>query len=100
MEQTGPETALWRAVIAQAVSDATAIWRPRKAQSYGKPHQMAAETRRARDEARSWLLGNGKDFKRVCHMAGLDPDAVQDSARALSARDWVVARPARLDETV
>jgi hypothetical protein len=100
MEQYGPETALWRAVISQAVSDATAIWRPRKGMANGKPMEMATKAKRERDEARDWLLKGGKDFQRVCHMAGLEPTAVQREARMLAAKDWAVTKPARLDETV
>lgn len=41
-----------------------------------------------RAEARRWLLGNSKDFQEVCHLAGLEPDAVRDRAQAMSRRGW------------
>lgn len=35
------------------------------------------------DQARHWLLEGGADLRMVCHLAGLDPDAVQTRARIL-----------------
>jgi len=74
------EAALWRAVVAQAVHDAAPRRRPSRL--------LSAERVRARDEARRWLLGAGRDFRRVCDLAGLDPRAVRATAiEAIRAAD-------------
>ena len=73
------ETALWRAVIAQAIHDAT-LGRHRpgaRRRRRPTPRPLSAERRRQRDTARDWLLGGGHDFRRVCLLADLDPLAVR-----------------------
>lgn len=101
-EAGGPEVALWRAVIAQAIEDATirtlqdadldGITEPRK-----KKSRQAAivEATHLRDTARAWLLRNSADFRRVCYMAQLDPDAVRERAQALSRADWPTTKRAQ-----
>ena len=41
----------------------------------------AREARMLREEARTWLLSDSIDFRRVCQWALLEPEAVRDSAR-------------------
>jgi hypothetical protein len=71
------ESALWVAVITQAMMDALS--------RSGNPEAMYHK-----HEATEWLTGNGKDFVEVCLLAGFDPDYVRRKAkRALVApRPW------------
>lgn len=66
------ETALWRAVIEQAILDAAKI------------HKCTARTRSrerlARYAALDWLENGGEDFGVVCNFAGLDLNAVRERA--------------------
>ena len=41
---------------------------------------LSAERARMRDQARDWLTGDGRDFRRVCDLAGLDALAVRAAA--------------------
>lgn len=75
-----PERAMWRAVISQAVIDAS--WT-----RTGK-HENPDDSRLNRDQARAWLLGNSRDFRHVCYLADLDPDAVRDSALRKDEAGW------------
>ena len=74
------EVALWLAVIDQAITDATL------GLLKGKPGRKtamrpSAERTVHKDRARAWLLDMGRDFKEVCNMALLEPDAVRAAAR-------------------
>jgi len=64
-----PEQMLFRKVIEQAIRDVTHA---------GVSREHVSE----RDVADQWLRGTGddgdKDFRLVCCMAGLDPDAVRE----------------------
>lgn len=62
------ETALWIAVITQAMMDA--LSRCKKSESLYHKH-----------EATYWLTGNSKDFIDVCSAAGMDPDYVRLKAK-------------------
>ncbi len=62
------ETALWVAVITQAMMDALS-----KANN--------SEARYHKDEAIRWLSDNSKDFVYVCTLAGLDPNYVRRKAK-------------------
>lgn len=62
------ETALWVAVITQAMMDATS--RCKKSESRYNKH-----------EATYWLTGNSKDFIDVCLCAGMNPDYVRRKAK-------------------
>ena len=74
------ETALWRAVVAQALHDAAPRRRPSR--------PLSAERARARDAARRWLLEAGRDFRRVCDLADLDASAVRaEAVEAIRAAD-------------
>ena len=56
------DRALWRAVISQALSDATL--------------RLATVSQAERDHAAAWLTSNGRDFRRVCALADLEPERV------------------------
>lgn len=70
------ETALWRAVITQALMDAGSESR--------KPE--AAQEKR---QAIRWLLGNSEDFITVCLNADLDPSHIRSKALAAIERGCV-----------
>jgi hypothetical protein len=73
------EVALWRAVIEQALSDATLkVLKLRPGMS---PGRLTALRRIQRDQARAWLLGMGEEFHEVCALALLDTEAVRTAAR-------------------
>lgn len=57
------ERALWRAVISQAIADATQPGASRKAA-------------RERDSARAWFNLGSDDFREVCGFADVEPDKV------------------------
>lgn len=61
-----PEQALWRAVIAQAITDAS-----------GKGMCEPIDRKRAHN----WLLTPNRDFSRACALADLEPDYVRAQAR-------------------
>ncbi|MER2263886.1 hypothetical protein [Methylobacterium oxalidis] len=73
------ELHLWRAVVQQALADAT---------THTYSH------RRARAEARRWLTTPSEDFNDVCLLAGLEPSQVRDHAKKLilEAGDELVER--------
>lgn len=84
------ETALWRAVVLQAFQDATLGLHGASARR--KLRRPSAERRAHVGTARSWLLGNGADLRRVCALAGLDPEAVRLSASvAIANADTTLA---------
>lgn len=56
----GDEQPLWRAVITQAIEDAT---------TFSSVARVAID----RDQARKWFTDNGSDFRDVCALADLDP---------------------------
>lgn len=58
------EQAMWRAVIVQALMDA----------SCGSQKYEAAQARR---EALVWLRGTSQDFATVCYYAGFEPEFVR-----------------------
>ncbi len=74
------EVALWRAVIDQALTDAT-LGLLKGKPGGKKKARPSVERMIHRDQARTWLLGMGKDFREVCTMALLEPDAVRAAAR-------------------
>lgn len=61
------ERALWRAVITQALMDASS--QSKKKEMFYDKHQ-----------ALHWLQSGGEDFKTVCDFAGLDPHYVREQA--------------------
>ena len=62
------ETALWVAVITQAMMDALS-------------NSRNPETIACKQAAIAWLTGNSRDFHTVCHYAGMDPDYVRKKAK-------------------
>ncbi len=66
------ETALWVAVITQAMMDA--LSRCKKSESLYQKH-----------EAICWLTSNSKDFIDVCLSAGMNPDYVRHKAKKVLA---------------
>ncbi|MCH2546844.1 MAG: hypothetical protein MK052_04445 [Alphaproteobacteria bacterium] len=70
------ETALWTAVITQALMDAGSESRKPEAQ-----HEKAKAIR--------WLLGNSEDFITVCQNAGRDPQVIRHKAMAAIERGCV-----------
>ncbi len=89
------EVALWRAVIDQAMTDATL------GLLKGKPGRRtafrpSAERMLHKDRARAWLLDMGHEFQEVCDMAQLDAEAVQAAARRqIDQADFLWAFAAR-----
>jgi hypothetical protein len=78
-----PETALWAAVIQQALHDATSpTVRTRAGGAAGVP--ATAE----RNAARAWLISCSQDFKEVAYLAGLDPLALLERSRDIARRGW------------
>jgi len=73
------EAALWLAVVQQAFTDSIEGFRGAR---------EASTARRDCAVAREWLLGNGKDFRIVCALAGLEPDYIRAEARRRQARGW------------
>lgn len=67
------ELHLWRAVIAQALDDATST----------RFTRTASLDRR---QARAWFKSAGPDFTETCALAGLDPEAVRNHALGLIAK--------------
>jgi hypothetical protein len=61
------ERAMWRAVIVQALMDASST-------------SKKSEPEVWRREALVWLRGNSADFYTVCYHAGLEPDYVREMA--------------------
>jgi hypothetical protein len=102
------ELHLWRAVVGQAMEDATgSVDRPRSTKPLTPQQRREFETRRRvavleRSRARDWLLHGGKDFQLVCHLAQLDPDAVRDKAQKMASKGWspVGIKRRRIAETI
>lgn len=99
--QDTPEVALWRAVITQAIADATMQIRPPKEfnrkgirKSNRELQKVMAANKRERDEARDWLIKDSKGFRDICEMALLEPDAVRERALSLASRGWPSQKPA------
>lgn len=68
------EPGLWRAVITQALMDASS-------------NSRKSESRRTREDALKWLLSNSSDFEAVCDNAGFDPGYIRRRAKEALARD-------------
>lgn len=68
------EQALWRAVITQALMDAS-------------NHSSKMELKYEKSQSLCWLSSGNKDFRTVCEYAGLDPNYVRQQALAALERD-------------
>jgi hypothetical protein len=71
---TDPCTALWRAVIMQALIDAGNNFK-------------RAEYKNYKAQAISWLSGNSDDFLEVCMLADMEPDYVKKMTKLALARN-------------
>jgi hypothetical protein len=82
------EKALWCAVISQALTDATL--------PLNTPN---ASIRLERNQARSWFTHPNQDFAEVCHLAGLDPVRVRNSAlKLIEAADKAQPQSAAVEQ--
>jgi hypothetical protein len=70
------EQAAWRAVIVQALMDASSNSRKK-------------ENIQWKEEALVWLRGNTRDFLTVCHYAGFEPEFVRDMAKRALERECI-----------
>ncbi|MFO1241901.1 MAG: hypothetical protein U1E36_01660 [Rickettsiales bacterium] len=77
---TAGEESMWRAVIVQALMDASSLSR--------KP-----ENQFHKREALIWLRGTSEDFHRVCHFAGFEPSFVRQLVKEALERgcQWRIA---------
>jgi hypothetical protein len=60
-----PERQLWCAVIGRALNDAL---------DAVSAASGASDRMRIREEARTWFMRNGQEFRAACESAGYDPD--------------------------
>lgn len=67
-----PEKRLWQQVVLQAVLDAT----------HANDGENSPEQFRATRDARRWIEGNGRDYQRVCSLAGIDHEMIRDAFMA------------------
>lgn len=83
------ERELWAAVISQALGDAIGDFR-----GTAQPKERA----RIQQEAIKWFRDNSRDFREVCILADVDPDAVRERALKLIEKAPVfVPPPPRVD---
>ncbi len=68
-----PEQEIFQAVIERALMDA--FWDGEIKNKGG----IRSEAICARDQADTWLRGMSKDFKTICHLAGIDPHFLRDN---------------------
>ena len=70
----GSEQALWRAVITQALMDAST-------------HSKKMEAKYEKSQAICWLGSMSEDFKTVCDYAGFNPASIREKSLAALKRD-------------
>jgi hypothetical protein len=80
------ERALWRAVITQALMDASS-------------HSQKMELKYEKSQALCWLTGNSEDFRSVCENAGFDPLYIRQQAVEALERDCQWRMPAQPKRT-
>lgn len=68
---------LWLNVLHLAFHDAL-VERPK----------MSSAVMRERAEARTWLIGFGRDFINVCDSAGMDANYIRERAKRIAAGGW------------
>jgi hypothetical protein len=73
---SGSEQGIWRAVIVQALMDASS-------------NSAKKENLQAKQEALVWLRGNSVDFASVCYYAGFEPEFVKQMAKQALQRNCV-----------
>ena len=84
----GADLALWRAVISQAMDDATGAEQSKKSDT-------GLLANREKPIARRWLTDNSKDFKLVCDYADVSADQVRAQAKSFADRGWSVTKAVR-----
>lgn len=75
-ENINATKAMWRAVITQALMDASSKSKKR-------------ENLKAKREAKEWLLGESEDFLCVCCLADMKPEYVKKKIRLALARGCI-----------
>ncbi len=64
-----PERELWQSVVFQAFMDAT----------WDEAQSDSQESINAKRQADAWIRGCGRDFRKVCALASLDPDFLSEA---------------------
>lgn len=82
------DRALWRAVIAQAIDDATGAYQSGRSE-FGRDSNFEKPL------AREWLTDGGDDLNFVCELADVSADQVRGRARGFRAAGWMVTRAVR-----
>jgi len=82
------DAALWRAVIVQAMDDATGA-------DYANGNDFARDSNFEKPIARAWLTADGDDFRFVCDLAGVEPDQVRAQAERFEGLGWSVTQAVR-----
>lgn len=77
---TAGETALWRAVILQAVYDA-------------RSNNRKVWDRHNKELCRVWLTGNSTDFEMVCDYAGYNPEYIRAHVKKALDKDDLWRKP-------
>lgn len=85
--QDTPEVHLFRAVIVQAMSDAT-MTLPTLPARTTKQDSHRVENQREQRDARAFLTGNSSHFRMICEFAMLDPAAIRDTALKMERAGW------------
>ena len=85
-----PDLALWRAVVFQAIFDATHVRKPKKirsmsAASVNKRKRDAIAADYYRRDARAWLAGTSDDYRNACENAGLCPVRLRSHLQSTGA---------------
>lgn len=75
-----PEQTLWQGVVYQAVYDANMVFNVTD-----KDNLRTVE--RIKREADAWIRSGGKDYRRACDLAGIDPQFIRDKHIAGQV-DW------------
>ena len=60
---TSPEVSLYKAIITQAIIDATNT-------------SILPQPKTLEKEAKNWIFGKSEYFQRICYLAGIEPDFV------------------------
>jgi hypothetical protein len=82
------DRALWRAVIAQAMDDATGA-------QYAEHNDFARDCNFEKPIAREWLTDDSDDFRLVCDFADVGADQVRIRALNFAKMGWTVTRAVR-----
>jgi hypothetical protein len=87
---------LWSAVVHTALTDALTPLPAAKVRTKLGRNRNTTKSEQSRRQgiaanqrkARSWLTSDDTDFRFVCGLAGLDPNAMLERTRVLAARGW------------